>query len=157
MENLSSALSHLENLSGALSHLERLQHVRLCHPGSCSTALASLLSICIHRLGLTAPGTRFDTQEIARDLQRLSDGSTGCDKVQAPESRGWILPIGVHMGRYVKLSRWGSRIFYHARRGQWSLRSKHRIEGDTFGVNSAVFFLSGFRFFRPHAAFSLVV
>jgi len=97
----------MEKPSGALSHLKSPRPLWFCRLSSCSTAIAPLVSISIHRLGLTAPGTHLDRQEITRDLQRLPDGSSRRDeaKYKLQNQKVRYYRLGCTM-RTLKLSQW---------------------------------------------------
>lgn len=72
----------MENFAAALPHLRSMH---LGHPycfNFCGSAVASLMSISVHRLDLAALETHISTLEIVRDSQQLLDGGTGREKAK---------------------------------------------------------------------------
>ena len=53
-----------------------------CKFNLCDTTVASLLSISVHCLDLTALETHFNTEMIVSDIKRLLDGGAGRDKAK---------------------------------------------------------------------------
>ena len=72
----------MENFATTLPRLKNLELGKPCHSNSCSTTIASLLSISTHCLELVSLETHFNTTTIVSDIQRLVDRGIGRDKAK---------------------------------------------------------------------------
>jgi len=77
----------VENLASALPRLNSLRLGVPCDGGSCSTTIASLMSVSVHCLDLEVLEIHFNTRTIVGDIRHMLDGDAGRDKAKCQLQR----------------------------------------------------------------------